>query len=275
MNTLISSILKELHDGKPLALAMILSRNGSTPRTAGAEMIVRPDGSIAGTIGGGRSEAESIKLALEVHQTHRSAVKEFHMTGKDAASSDMICGGSQRVLVEYIDPANPAWLKLYEMLDQAVAQRKRAWMLVPLDGADRHGVFVAGGLNDISMLAGDPVLVDGTDTLRWNGKLIDLQTIHMPEVITENGVSCFIQPVDPYGTVYLFGGGHVALQVAKVADLVGFRVVVLDDRQEFVEADRFPMASDLIMVPNFDTCFESLKLDANSYLVIVTRGHLQ
>lgn len=274
MNTLISYILEDLRKGQPIALATILTRNGSTPRTAGAEMIIRPDATIAGTIGGGRSEAETIALAAEVHQIRRSIVKEFHMTGKDAAVSDMICGGSQQVLIEYLDSSDPAWLSEYEMLAAAVEQRKRAWVLIPLDGADRHAVFVAGGQHHISAVAEDPLEVVGGDVIRWNGKEVDLGNIHQPDVLTVDGTACFIQPVDPYGTVYLFGGGHVALQTAKVADLVGFRVVVLDDREEFITAERYPMASDRVLVSDFETCFDHLQMDANSYLVIVTRGHL-
>lgn len=274
MNTLISYILDDLRKGQPVALATILTRNGSTPRTAGAEMIVRPDGSIAGTIGGGRSEAETITLAAEVHQAKKSMVKEFHMTGKDAASSDMICGGSQRVLVEYLDPGNPHWIRQYELLEKAVAERKRAWVLIPLDGADRHAVFATGGQSEMTAVMNDPLEYSGNDVIRWNGKEIDLNHIHQPGVVVVDGAACFIQPVDPYGTMYLFGGGHVALQTAKVADLVGFRVVVIDDREEFITAERYPMASDRILVRDFGNCFDTLQMDANSYLVIVTRGHL-
>jgi xanthine dehydrogenase accessory factor len=55
--------------------------------------------------------------------------------------------------------------------------------------------------------------------------------------------------------------------------LVGFRVVVVDDRPEYATAERFPDASRLAVVQGFDRAFGGLEIDADSYIVIFTRGH--
>ena len=65
---------------------------------------------------------------------------------------------------------------------------------------------------------------------------------------------------------------HVALEVAAIAERVGFRTVVLDDRAEFANRERFPH-SEVIVLESFDALPELL-IDDNSYIVIVTRGHL-
>ncbi len=77
----------------------------------------------------------------------------------------------------------------------------------------------------------------------------------------------------PAKTVYIFGGGHVGVCVAHLADYVHFRVVALDDREEFVSRERFPSADERIALESFPTAFSHLHMDQDSYVVIVTRGH--
>ena len=76
------------------------------------------------------------------------------------------------------------------------------------------------------------------------------------------------------GTVYLFGAGHVSLQTAILAKRVGFETVVLDDRMEFANRCRFSDADDVRVLASFEQAFEGLEIHADSYLVILTRGHL-
>ncbi|MGB6232613.1 MAG: XdhC family protein, partial [Candidatus Acidiferrales bacterium] len=71
--------------------------------------------------------------------------------------------------------------------------------------------------------------------------------------------------------VYLFGGGHVSTALGRVASLAGFSINVIDDRSSFANAERFPMAEEI--VTSYEEAFEKLKPNASSYLVIVTRGH--
>ena len=84
----------------------------------------------------------------------------------------------------------------------------------------------------------------------------------------------FIEPTFVPGTVFLFGAGHVSQQVAEVAALVKFRTVVLDDREEFANPQRFPKADQIIVLLSFEQAFAGLEIDSDSYVVIVTRGHL-
>ena len=82
----------------------------------------------------------------------------------------------------------------------------------------------------------------------------------------------FVEPIIAIPTLYLFGGGHVSLQIAKIAKMVGFKIVVIDDRPAFANKERFPMA-DEARVEDLYTVFERLKIDDQSYIVAVTRGH--
>ena len=70
----------------------------------------------------------------------------------------------------------------------------------------------------------------------------------------------------------LCGGGHVSLQVAQIAQRLDFALAVIDDRPEFANPDRFPMARVLCMP--FLEALDQLGGGAQDYYVILTRGHV-
>jgi xanthine dehydrogenase accessory factor len=71
----------------------------------------------------------------------------------------------------------------------------------------------------------------------------------------------------------IVGAGHIAMPLAQLGALLDFRVTVLDDRAEFATAERFPGASQILVGPYRET-IESLPVDRDSYVVLVTRGHV-
>ncbi len=83
----------------------------------------------------------------------------------------------------------------------------------------------------------------------------------------------FVEPILSPPTLYIFGAGHISVSIAKIGNMVGFRVVVIDDRAEFANPERFPEA-DEILVQDFSVDSLSLKINKSSYIVLVTRGHL-
>ena len=70
--------------------------------------------------------------------------------------------------------------------------------------------------------------------------------------------------------VYIFGGGHVSLDLLYK---IGFKCIVIDDREEFANKDRFPNAYK-IFVEDYDKVFEKINITQNDYIIIVTRGHI-
>jgi xanthine dehydrogenase accessory factor len=93
-------------------------------------------------------------------------------------------------------------------------------------------------------------------------------------IVAVEGKRFFVEPTFLPGTVYLFGAGHVSRPVAELAASVNFRIVVLDDRSDFANNERFPKADQIIVIPSYDDLFAGLDIGKDSYLVIVTRGHL-
>jgi xanthine dehydrogenase accessory factor len=99
-----------------------------------------------------------------------------------------------------------------------------------------------------------------------------------PEQAGEDGLVCggrmqvFIEPIEGTPTLCLFGAGHVAVPLSRLAKLVGFRVEVVDDRAKFANRERFPDA-DKILVEEFAAAADQLTLGRGSFVVVVTRGH--
>src|SRR5512134_2211249 len=99
-----------------------------------------------------------------------------------------------------------------------------------------------------------------------------------PEQAGEDGLVCggrmqvFIEPIEAVPVLCLFGAGHVAQPLARLAKACGFRVEVVDDRVKFANAERFPEA-DRIVVDTFEAGAEKMTLGPSSYAVVVTRGH--
>lgn len=74
-------------------------------------------------------------------------------------------------------------------------------------------------------------------------------------------------------TAYLFGGGHVAFALEPILRHIGFDTVIIDDREEYANPERFPNALRTIVVDTYNHAFDEIECDENSYIVIVTRGH--
>jgi xanthine dehydrogenase accessory factor len=97
------------------------------------------------------------------------------------------------------------------------------------------------------------------------------------EASYDNGLICggtlevFVEPILPQPVLYLFGGGHVSMAVAKSASAAGFCVGVIDDREAFANVERFPMA--LEIHTSYEDAFAKIHPNVASYLLIVTRGH--
>jgi xanthine/CO dehydrogenase XdhC/CoxF family maturation factor len=102
-NEVYTEIEASLARGEPIALATVAQTRGSTPRKAGAKMVVRADGSFFGTIGGGCGEAEVLQKAMDVLEGGAAGVVVVDLT-EPVDGEDKICGGIMDIFVERIDP---------------------------------------------------------------------------------------------------------------------------------------------------------------------------
>jgi xanthine dehydrogenase accessory factor len=87
-------------------------------------------------------------------------------------------------------------------------------------------------------------------------------------------VEIFIEPILATPTAYIFGAGHISKYISKIATIAGFNSVIIDNRPRYANRERFPEAIE-IYGDSFEIAFENISPNEFSYLVIVTRGHLE
>ena len=83
-----------------------------------------------------------------------------------------------------------------------------------------------------------------------------------------------VEPIISQPTLYIIGAGHIGFAASKIAKMAGFRVVVIDDRPAYANADRFPDADDFY-IDDPALTVSNLDINKNSYLIIACRGHLE
>src|SRR3954471_13421051 len=174
-----SEIVKLREKGRRGALATIINVRGSIPSFETAKMLVRDDGSIVGTIGGGCVEAEVWQAAKEVMQSEKPRTMTFDLNQNPKDDTGLVCGGTLEI---------------------------------------------------------------------------------------------FIEPVLPVPQLFLFGAGHVAGSIYRVARIAGFDVTVIDDRDAYANKERYPEAR-AVIAPDYDAAVQELDVTDSSFIVIVTRGH--
>ncbi|WP_206812715.1 XdhC family protein [Paradesulfitobacterium ferrireducens] len=112
---LIRELVNQLSSGEKVVLATICRTKGSTPQKSGAAMVIRQDGNIVGTIGGGCAEAEVRREALSLMVEGQSRIYKLDLTNEAAAEEGMVCGGVMDVFLELItmkSAENPAYSTL-------------------------------------------------------------------------------------------------------------------------------------------------------------------
>jgi len=170
--------------------------------------------------------------------------------------TDMVCGGVQLILIERL---TPDMVPMFEQaMDCFLHGTKGVWRIDITDPQHPLRSFV-------DMRDGRPPADD-----------IDFKSLirgRTTQLIKNNDQSIVIDPLPKSGTVVLFGGGHVSREVARLASYLDFEVVVCDDRQEFSNKDRFPMAKSTHVIKNFENLFQSIEQEEDSYLLIISRGH--
>jgi xanthine dehydrogenase accessory factor len=257
-----AEIVKGLELGRPVVLLSIIELEGSSPRHPGSRMYVSQDGIGHGTIGGSLLEFRSVEAGRLAFGAKKSAFLEFDLAPGSKDSIGMICGGKAKVLVDYI-PAVSETRSLFRRWNGAVSAGESFLFVTrvkesgSLAGSSSHNLVFKTG-----EIIGERV---------YPGPLEAEQGV-LTTVTTEDG-RLIIDPVKNLKTLFCFGGGHVAMPTVHIAALAGFRAVVIDDRDEFANAVRFPDAVRICVIRDYHKAFDGLEVDEDSFIVIMTRGH--
>ena len=272
MDAFCREVLLRLDAGRPLVLVTIMDQHGSAPRTAGARMIVDPDGSIAGTVGGGRYEAKAIDAALAMFgrgaAPGEAALMRYSLQG--ATDMDMICGGALTLLLEYI--ADTPDLRAVFAAGREAEEACRPFVLFARLAFGGEGACAV----ERFIWLPDPgaVLPPGGPDL--SARLAALSG-NEPRHLEHGGEQYLLEPFPRPFRLVFFGGGHVSRDTAALALHVGFRVIVAEDRPEFAAPERFPGCStELLPSLGQEDCarlLSRLRPGPADGIVIVTRGH--
>ncbi len=267
MKELYESCARLLSGGEDVVTATIIQQDGSSPRTAGTKMLIRRDGSFQGTIGGGFLEGRVLQLAREVYASGRSLCEKFIFTPDNVSTMDMICGGEVDVFIDLVPSTSPEYLEIYRFLTELENYRQRVLLVSKIITGDES----KNGLKQCLLLEDKMIGMEMSGEQRE--QLLQLKYGRSPLLLTMDGTKYLVELLSSPTTVYIFGAGHVSQKIARLTCLIGFRTIVLDDREEFASRQRFPWADEIIVLNNFNQCFRDLPVDRSSYLIIVTRGH--
>ncbi|HEY3343516.1 MAG TPA: XdhC/CoxI family protein [Anaerolineaceae bacterium] len=259
-----------LSSGEKIVMLEIIRHAGSSPRTTGARMLLRADGTPLGTIGGGLLEAEAIQLAREALSNGVPCVRGWNFDGKKAGEMGMICGGQVEVLIQPLFPA-PQDQDRYQQLSDGILRRSRTFLVTHLDLTEDGSLR---SVDQAVLAGGSEAGLPATPFSQALGEYsAGSHPGNQPGWVRVADRDYLVEAVADLATAYLFGAGHVSQMLASLTGWVGFSTVVIDDRAEFANRVRFPQADTILAPGTFEAAFRQIEVGADSYLVIVTRGH--
>jgi xanthine dehydrogenase accessory factor len=297
MESIVAAANDLLAEGQGFVLATIIDCEGSTPRPMGTRMLITAQQKIVGTIGGGLLEARTMRAAARMHgEGSRGRFLTCDLTNEDAATMGMICGGCVQVLLDPIRPDDEN-RDLFASWHKALSQGHHASLVsvVSVSEDETRIASIDHALIDASSGSAKSCrqtesktnrLADAlesashekgrfnlSDTVRETLSALVKKARHV-HVLNLKGCLVVVDPGQIAPTLYIFGAGHVARPTAHLASMVGFGVVVLDDRPEFADRKHFPDATAVHTLSSFNAAFNHLAVTTDTYIVIVTRGHL-
>ena len=265
MRELWHSLNALLARGESAVAAAVVAKDGSAPGPAGARMFVLDNADLLGTVGGGPLEGKTITEAAAVMAHGRPSILPLDLSGEIGDDSDAICGGMVHVFLERFDPT-PENIVLFGKLETELAANRTCLLVSALDAGGSGRALLSGDGDVLAGLLPEPVLREAFRRARG---------LTSPAVASIGGGRYFLEPFAARNPVCLCGAGHIARPTAQIAAMAGFRVIVLDDREEFANPARFPWADEVAVLPSFDDCFAGRTLCADTSVVIVSRCHKQ
>jgi xanthine dehydrogenase accessory factor len=265
MREILRHLTEALGAGREVLFCQVVETRGSTPQKAGALMVVSPEGGQLGTLGGGCVEAEVKQHAVRQLGQTGAAIHEFVLDHDYAWADGLICGGKMVFMVEaFQGPRACAYFEAFRALVDAGCGFTEAVVVDPARAGGRLG---ARALFDQEgrLAASWPDVQPPASVFEHVTPLAE-----RPRPTSRGGVA--VLPTLPRIRLVIVGAGHVGHAVAQLAAQVDFDVWVVDDRRQYCNAERFPMAERLVVGP-IDDVLPQLEITPHTFALIVTRGH--
>lgn len=267
------------------SLITVTSVLGSTPRKPGAKMLVFADGTTVGTIGGRCGEAEVKREAFKVISAHTSKVYYLNLTADIDQEEGLVCGGIMELLIDYLGPAssvkpttlhrdylsalqncdNPILVTVIEAPERGLIGKK----LFLKDNGDVLGDL---GSEDLKRAALEKAEAGGE---KFNPLLISLDSrfeLCEPSITqTQAAFRLLIEPPTTVVQLLILGAGYIAQPLVTMAKILGYEVTIVDDRPSFANPILF-QAADRIICDEFERALDSININPQTFVVIITRG---
>lgn len=221
--------------GKGAALATVIETWGSAPRRVGSQLAISGTGEIAGSVSGGCVEGAVVAEALDAIEAGQAVTLEYGVSDGDAFAVGLACGGTIRILVEPVGQVMPEDV-LAALAAARAAREPVAYVTGP---AGRH--LDRGGHEERFRMDRSGFAEDGESFV----------TIHNPPL-----------------RLLIVGAVHIAQALVPMARLAGYDPVLIDPREGFASATRFP--GETLMHDWPDEAVRTLGLDARTALVLLT-----
>ncbi len=225
--------------------------------SATAKMLVTMSGARLGTVGGGCLEAEITERAQEVASTRAPAITEHTLNSELAGDYGLTCGGTAVMFIEPVYPDDTLAM-VYAASASALSKGSRAILVTDAQWDD--GPWKG-------LLVGDQVIGRTSAAMLEAAAFLDSRA----ELPLLSG-QILAEPLAGKPRLVIFGGGDVGARVADAAAFAGWRVTVVDDRAEFAHAARHP-AAEATVACSYHELPATLRIDADTYIVVATRGH--
>jgi xanthine dehydrogenase accessory factor len=268
--TPVSDRISELRaGGRRAAVATLVATSGGAVRRLGETMWVDETGAIVGSVTiGGCVDARTVEAAESVLRAGTSTRLSLPLGDEDAWAFGMTCAGSVDLLIEPVDPMDPrdpvvvaadtvaAAVRAGRTAVELVLPGSRPARLVVLDDATHMGSLGNAAL-DHAMVQRASELIDA----RASGLLA------VP--IGDSAIEVFVQVHAPPPALVIVGATDVAAALVKLASPLGFRTVVVDGRERWASAERFPAAGELrVGIPS--EIVAGMALDPSTSLVLLS-----
>jgi xanthine dehydrogenase accessory factor len=249
-----------------VAVATVVSTWGSAPRAVGAKMALTPSNKVAGSVSGGCVEGAVIEAGVETLDTGKPQLLQFGVADETAFEVvGLACGGSIAVFVEPLTPV------LHNFWRDAIARDIPVVTATVIKGPPE---LVGYKL----MRTADGVSHTSAQHERFNEVTPQLHTL--AQFALSDGVSkrvdlpspraeVFLDVTLPKPTLALIGGVHIAIALTAMAKALGYRVVIIDPRSAFGNAERFPYA-DQIVAAYPDKAFDQVPITRSTAVVTLT-----
>ncbi len=240
--TIWNFIKEKLESKQKVILITVIERIGSSPGKAGYKMAVSEDGTLEGSIGGGVMEVNMVESAKKLLLDNASDIfikRQVHSSDAKEDKSGLVCSGEQtHAFITLTDKNLKTVLSIIECFDK--------------------------GKNGVLSMSPQGMFFFESDNFEY----------YVRSSIKSKTNWTFSEVIGIRDTLYIFGGGHVSVPVSNVFRMLGFRVIVYDNRKDLSTMLKNQYAHQKEII-DYHNAASMVKEGSNSFVAIMTVSHAE